>query len=121
MAELIGAVFELAGVVVLVAGAVFAILSYARRLIERRQALAAYRALRRDLGRALLVGLEFLVAAGIIRSVAVAPTFQSVGVLGLLILVRTFLSWSLEVEVHGEWPWERYQSHKDVPADANGL
>ena len=53
-----------------------------------------------------MLGLELLVAADIIRTVAVDPTFQSVGVLGLIVVVRTFLSWSLEVEVNGRWPWQ---------------
>jgi len=99
--------FELAGVLALVLGAawtgvVFA-RSYFRQPDERPQ---AYRRLRQGLGRAILVGLELLVAADIIRTVAVDPTFQSVGVLGLIVVVRTFLSWSLEVEVNGRWPWQ---------------
>jgi uncharacterized membrane protein len=99
--------FELAGVLALVLGAVWTGVvfarSYFRQPDERQQ---AYRRLRQGLGRAILVGLELLVAADIIRTVAVDPTFQSVGVLGLIVVVRTFLSWSLEVEVNGRWPWQ---------------
>jgi uncharacterized membrane protein len=62
--------------------------------------------LRQGLGHAILVRLELLVAAEIIRTVAIDPTFQSVGVLGLIVTVRTFLSWSLEVEINGRWPWQ---------------
>ena len=54
-----------------------------------------------------MLGLEFLVAADIIRSVAIEPTLQSVGVLGLIVVVRTFLSWSLEIEITGHLPWRR--------------
>ncbi len=64
-----------------------------------------YRSLRRRIGRGILLGLELLVAGDIIRTVAVEPTFASVGVLGLIVLVRTFLSFALEVELTGRWPW----------------
>jgi uncharacterized membrane protein len=57
------------------------------------------------IGRTLLLGLEILVAADIIRTVALDPTLESVAVLGLLVLIRTFLSWSLVVEIEGRWPW----------------
>ncbi|NYI96980.1 DUF1622 domain-containing protein [Streptomonospora nanhaiensis] len=66
----------------------------------------AYRPYRQGLGRAILLGLELLVAADIIRTVAVAPTFRSVGVLAGIVLIRTFLSFSLEVELEGRWPWQ---------------
>ena len=62
---------------------------------------------RRRLGRALLIGLEFLVAADVIRSVAIAPTLDSVGVLAPVVMVRTFLNWTLELELEGRWPWQR--------------
>ena len=61
---------------------------------------------KRRLGRALLLGLEILVAADVIRTVALEPTLQSVSVLGLLVVIRTFLSWSLVVEIEGRWPWQ---------------
>jgi uncharacterized membrane protein len=64
-----------------------------------------FRAYRRRLGRAILLGLEVLVAADIIRTVAISPTFENVAVLGLIVLIRTFLSFSLEVEIDGRWPW----------------
>jgi uncharacterized membrane protein len=67
---------------------------------------AVYRLYRQSLGRAILLGLEFLVAGDIIRTVAVSPTFTSVGVLAVIVLVRTFLSFSLEVELEGRWPWQ---------------
>lgn len=66
-------------------------------------------AFRRTLGRSILTGLEFLVAADIIRTVAIEPTMRSVLVLGLIVLIRTFLSMSLEVEIDGKLPWRRAQ------------
>jgi uncharacterized membrane protein len=62
---------------------------------------------RRMLGRAILTGLELLVAADIIRTVAIDPTLESVAVLGVIVLIRTFLSFSLEVEIDGRWPWQK--------------
>jgi uncharacterized membrane protein len=99
--------FEVAGVVVLLAGAVLALVAAAAILRRHLPASDAFRALRESLGKALLLSLELLVAADIIRSVVLEPTFSSIGALGLLVLVRTFLSWSLEVEIEGMWPWQR--------------
>jgi uncharacterized membrane protein len=101
--------FEIAGLLVLVIGTAIALVSYCRSLSHRPPDANAFRALRESIGRSILLGLEFLVAADIIRSVAIDPTFASVGVLGLIVLVRTFLSWSLEVEITGVWPWQRAQ------------
>jgi uncharacterized membrane protein len=66
-----------------------------------------YRSLRQRIGRAILLGLEVLVAADIIRTVAVAPSFTNAGVLAVIVLIRTFLSMSLELELTGEWPWRQ--------------
>ncbi len=119
--ELAGTGFEVAGVSILVIGAVAAFVIYVIALVRRDDGSQAYRDLRRDLGKAILIGLELLVAADIIRSVAVDPTFVSIGVLGLIVLIRTFLSWSLEVEINGSWPWQRARSASDVPADGAEL
>jgi uncharacterized membrane protein len=100
-------VFEVAGVVVLLAGAVLALVLAAAILLRRLPASDAYRVVRESMGKAILLSLELLVAADIIRSVVLEPTFASIGVLGLLVLIRTFLSWSLEVEIEGMWPWQR--------------
>lgn len=109
--ELLARGFDLGGLAALLVGALVALVHYGRRVITHpgEQSLA-YRGLRQGLGRAILVGLELLVAGDIIRTVTIEPTFQSVGVLGLLVVVRTFLSWSLEVEINGEWPWRRARS-----------
>ena len=71
----------------------------------QRQQEDAYERYKRYLGKALLLGLEFLVAADIVRTVALEPTLMNVAILALLVLVRTFLSWSLVVEIEGRWPW----------------
>ena len=119
--EYIGSVFEAVGVALLVLGAAIAVVRYVAVVIRHRNMIAAYRGLRRNLGAAILLGLEFLVAADIIRTVAVSPTLQSVIVLGLIVLVRTFLSWSLEVEIDGEWPWRRAQTLREHPTGQNEL
>lgn len=98
-------VIEGAGVAALLIGGVAATLGAARRW--RRDREHAYALYRRDLGRSILVALEFLVAADIVRTVAIEPTLESVAVLGLVVLVRTALSFSLEAEINGEWPWQR--------------
>lgn len=116
--ELIGSAFEVAGVGVLVLGSVIAFVRSIVSLIRLRDVPVAYRHLRLYLGRSIVLGLELLIAADIIRSVAIDPTFASVGVLGLIVLVRTFLSWSLEVEINGEWPWQRSRLHKGASTDS---
>ncbi len=105
--ETVGWVADVVGVVVLVAGIVLAFAIFARELTRRTLFPDAYQALRRSVGRAILLGLEILVAADIIRTVAVDPTFDSVLVLAGIVAIRTFLSFSLEVELEGRWPWQR--------------
>ena len=101
--EAVGLVIDGAGVLVIVVGILVALL----RVAVGPASDDPYRRLRQDLGRGILLGLEFLVAADIIRTVAVTPTLQSVAVLGLIVLIRTFLSMALQVEVEGRIPWQR--------------
>jgi uncharacterized membrane protein len=82
----------------------------AMRLARHEQGV--YSQFRQQLGRAILLGLELLVAADIVRTVAVRPALESVTVLGIIVLVRTFLSFSLEVELTGYWPWQRPRGEK---------
>ncbi|MGJ0485250.1 MAG: DUF1622 domain-containing protein [Methylomicrobium sp.] len=103
VAENVGVFIDGLGVAAIVAGLVVATIRY---LCEGRKALDGYKQYRQDLGRGILLGLEFLVAADIIRTVAVAPTLQGVLVLGVIVLIRTFLSMALEVELEGRWPWQ---------------
>lgn len=99
--------FEALGAVVLVLGLLWS-LSLAGRTWQRtHQGRASYLALRETFGAVLLLGLELLVAADLIRTVAVSTTFQNVAALGLIVLIRTFLSFSLEVEIEGTLPWRR--------------
>ena len=112
-ADVVGTGFQVVGIAVLVIGTILAFVTYLKVLPRRRDTPTAYSNLRRDLGKAILVGLELLVAADIIRSVAIDPTFATVGVLGMIIVIRTFLSWSLEVEVNGRWPWQISRSPQD--------
>jgi uncharacterized membrane protein len=103
--EAIGRAVDVAGVAVIALGIALVAAIAAVRL-SRREA-GVYSGFRQQLGRAILLGLELLVAADIIRTVAVTPTLESVVVLGVIVLVRTFLSFSLEVELTGHWPWAR--------------
>jgi uncharacterized membrane protein len=98
---------EVVGVATLVLGLALALVQATRVLMAGQDAEKAYRVVRTVFGRSILLGLEFLVAADIIRTVAVDPSLQNVGVLGLIVLIRTFLSFSLEVEIDGTWPWRR--------------
>ncbi|NES16215.1 MULTISPECIES: DUF1622 domain-containing protein [Micromonospora] len=104
--ERIGALLDLAGVLVIALGVGVATVVFVLRWWRTRLVVDHYRAYRQGVGRAILLGLEFLVGGDIIRTVAVSPTFTSVGVLALIVLVRTFLSFSLEVELDGRWPWQ---------------
>lgn len=106
---------EFAGVAVLLLGAVFAAGAFVRRLTRRTLFQDAYHTFRADLGRAILLGLELLVIADIIGTVAVEPTLQNLTVLAVIVVIRTFLSFTLELEVSGRWPWQRAQ---DVGAAA---
>lgn len=102
-----GRAVELVGITVLIAGAGLAALAFVRRLLRGGDFRDAYHELRADLGRAILLGLEFLVIADIIGTVAVEPTLQNLGVLAVIIGIRTVLSFALELEVSGRWPWQK--------------
>jgi uncharacterized membrane protein len=100
-------VFEGVGATVLAVGFVLALVVSVRDWRRSGQPAEAYRALREVFGGALLLGLEILVAADLIRTVAVAPTVKNVAVLGLIVLIRTFLSFSLQIEIDGALPWRK--------------
>src|SRR5215218_5371596 len=101
--ETVGKGLDAVGVGVIVLGALVATLMSLRRWPPGAD---EYRLYRQRLGRAILLGLELLVAADIIKTVAVTPTFESAGVLAIIVLIRTFLSVSLELEITGRWPWQ---------------
>ena len=100
--ELLGTAVDVAGVVLIVLGIVVAASRYAMGLLGGG---ASYVGFRQDVGRAILLGLEVLVAADIIRTVAVRPSIEDVVVLGGIVLIRTFLSMSLQIELEGRLPW----------------
>ncbi len=104
--EIVGKTLDVAGVAVIVGGILVTTVVSVRRL-SSRDVREEYRGYRRSIGRAILLGLEILVAADIIRTVAVNPTFESAGVLAIIVAIRTFLSFSLEVELEGRWPWQK--------------
>jgi uncharacterized membrane protein len=108
--DVISKVIDGAGVVVVSVGLLLATGAFALAQRGRDQRPLAYRVYRQQVGKAILLGLEFLVAADIIRTVAVAPTFRGVGVLAVVVGVRTFLSFTLDVELDGRWPWQSRQT-----------
>lgn len=99
--------FEVIAAIVLIVGLLFSFWLAARTYLRTKDGSAAYRALRQTFGGVILLGLEILVAGDLIRTVAVAPTMENVLVLGLIVLIRTFLSFSLEIEIEGVPPWRR--------------
>lgn len=102
---------EIGGIAIVVIGALVATGNFVLRL-RSASFEAAYDAYRVHLGRAILLGLEFLVAADIIGTVAVEPTFDNIGVLGLIVVIRTILSFTLEAEINGRWPWQEGEARE---------
>ncbi len=110
-------VVELAGVVIIVLGLAIALVTYGVRALGEGAATdKSYERLRGNMARAILLGLEVLVAGDIVRTVAVDPTLESVGVLGGIVVIRTFLSFTLTVEATGRWPWQRDPSDQTDPS-----
>jgi uncharacterized membrane protein len=109
--EVVGTSVDGVGVFIVAGGMVVATL----RLVTRRAHDTGnyYSLYRQDVGRAILLGLEFLIAGDIIRTVVVAPTLQNVVVLGLIVLIRTFLSLSLQLEIEGKLPWRHELVRRD--------
>jgi uncharacterized membrane protein len=103
--------FEVTGVTILVVGSLMALGSAAVRL-RHGDPQAAYKRARQDVGRAILLGLEVLIIADIVQTITVDPTRDNTLTLGLIVLVRTFLSFSLEIELEGTLPWRRTSTGK---------
>ncbi|MHC4992532.1 MAG: DUF1622 domain-containing protein [Planctomycetota bacterium] len=112
----IAVVIEGAGIAIIVFGAAISTWRFLYDWIQTRSFDACYLVYRGNLGRAILLGLEFLVAADIVGTVVVDPTFENLAVLGLIVLIRTALSFALEVEISGRWPWQ--DSQRRSPAAA---
>lgn len=104
--ELAALAIEIIAVAIIFGAIFYSLGHYLFRSILQPEQEGQYQQLKIRLGKALLLGLEILVAADIIRTVALEATLQSVTVLGLLVLIRTFLSWALVVEIEGRWPWQ---------------
>jgi uncharacterized membrane protein len=105
--EKIGMAIDAAGVAVIVIGALIALVLAGARLSRHEGGI--YRRFREQLGQTILLGLELLVAADIVRTVAASPSLTSVAILAAIVAIRTFLSFSLEVEITGRWPWQKRQ------------
>ena len=105
-AETCALTLESLGIVVIVACSVWVLIAAVVRTARREDAEQTFRMVRHRLGRGILLGLEFLVAADIIHTVAVELTFRTVGVLAIIVAIRTFLSFTLELEINGRWPWQ---------------
>lgn len=112
--ELIGRAVDAVGVLIIVVGAVLATGRFVGR--AKGNFAESYRSYRQGLGRAILLGLEFLIAGDIIRTVVVAPTLENVLILALIVIIRTFLSMALQLEVEGRWPWNRGEELRSPPS-----
>lgn len=113
--ETIGQAIDIVGITVIAGGAVISAAATIVRMLKAGTDL--YRIFRERLGRGILLGLEFLVAADIIRTVAISPTGESVAVLAGIVLIRTFLSFSLELEITGYWPWQKHKGNSDATGE----
>jgi uncharacterized membrane protein len=111
--EDIGKAVDVAGITIILIGVLASSVRFLRRM--GTDVATAYGLYRVGLGRAILLGLEFLIAGDIIRTVATSPTFQSIGVLGGIVLIRTFLSLALNLEVEGRLPWQRVKMAEAAP------
>lgn len=107
LVQMLGEFLDLVGVVVILSGATASTLFALREAAQRKSSHTLYKSFRQNLGRSILLGLEFLVAGDVIRSVTGVPNFTSVGVLVIVVLVRSFLSFTFEMEIEGHWPWQR--------------
>jgi uncharacterized membrane protein len=114
-------VVEAVGAGIMVVGGFGAFLIFIARAAQPERRAGSYKELRRNLGRSILLGVEVLIVADIVRTIIVDPTFESVVVLAAIVLIRIVLSFSLEVEMDGVWPWNRWRRQGadavNAPAD----
>lgn len=116
--ERIVQIIEAVGIGVLILGGLAAAISWTQDVLSTDRRAGAYPRLRRKLARVILIGLEILLLADIIRTIVVSATVQSVVILGLIVVIRILLSFSLEVEIDGAWPWNRWRTEQsDAPTD----
>ena len=103
---------EVAGVLAILIGVLIAAILFARDLWRREAGRDAYDGFRANLGRGILLGLELLVGADIIATITAPLSFESVGLLAVIVIIRTFVSVSLEMEIGGRWPWRRAEAER---------
>ncbi len=104
--EIVAHAFDVFGVAILVVGIFVAFVLFLPSLFRRVDLVASIDTFKIRIGRVMLLGLEVLIAADIVKTVALEPTVENMIALGLLVLVRTFLSWTLALEIEGRWPWQ---------------
>ena len=109
---------EAVGAGIMVIGGLAFLVLFLRDAADERKKQGSYERLRRNLGRCILLGLEVLIVADIVRTILVDPTFESVTVLGIIVLIRILLSFSLEVEIDGTWPWDRWRTSRENKPEA---
>lgn len=105
---------ELLGVSAVLGGVVLSVILFVRQGLKDHEWREAYESFRANLGRGILLGLELLVGADIIATVTAPLTLESVGLLAIIVLIRTFLSFSLETEIEGRWPWRRARAGRNA-------
>jgi uncharacterized membrane protein len=113
-------VVEALGAAIMVVGGLYALVVFVVAIAGEATRDSAYRKLRERLGRVILLGLEVLIVGDIVRTIVVDPTIESVGVLGMIVIIRIVLSFALEVEIDGTWPWSRWKADRATgaaPAD----
>lgn len=108
IALIVGEALDLIGVFVILIGVIIATAVFLKDVLMRKMdGKELYKSFRANLGKSILIGLEFLVAGDIIRSVVGQPSFASVGILAVIVLIRTFLSITFDMEISGHWPWNK--------------
>ena len=112
-------IVEAVGAAIMVLGGLVALVVYAAAAVRPTTRPGSYQRLRQSLGRLILLGLEVLIVGDIVRTIVVDPTIQSVTVLGMIVLIRIVLSFSLEVEIDGTWPWSRWKLDAKGPKGAS--
>lgn len=110
-------VVEATGAAIMTIGGLSALVAYAISMVQPPTRTEAYQKLRQRLGRAILLGLEVLIVGDIVRTIIVDPTIRSVSVLGMIVVIRIVLSFALEVEIDGVWPWSRWRLVRSDPPD----
>jgi uncharacterized membrane protein len=108
--EIVGKLIDILGVVAIVYGVVFSTIGFLFESLKEKSVVSPYQIFRQNLGRTIIIGLELLIAGDIVRSIAVPPSFQNVGVLAVIVLIRAFLSFQIEKGTEWRIPWKRNTS-----------